>query len=429
MHILYDLAFIVFSILYLPYLVLNRKYHSRFKERLGIFKKDFLNRAREKPIIWLHAVSVGEVIAASNFIKEFPSNFPRHKLLISTVTKTGNSVASKLKRKEDLLAYFPLDISFIVKKVLNIIKPRLLVLMETEIWPNAVVALHKKRIPIILINGRLSRRSFNAYSRVRFLLKGVFKSIDLFCMQTQEDATRLKDLGIDKESIRVTGNMKYDAARFDVSEKEKKDLKVLAGIDEGKKIFIAGSTHRGEDAVIIEAYKELLTKFPHLRLIVAPRHTERTEEIERIASKSGLRTKRFSVTKGPGDPEVVIIDVIGKLRSLYAVSDIVFVGGSLLARYGGHNLLEPAVFRRPIMFGPQMTNFKDMSEEFLKRGAGIEVRCKEDIVEVCGLLLSSPLKGQKIGEAAYELVEDNKGATERNFNCIKNILTGEVIQS
>jgi len=424
MYILYDVIFLVFAVAYIPYLIVTRRYHSRLIERLGIFSKTFFNSLKDKQIIWLHAVSVGEVMAASSFIKKFGARFPDYKLLISTVTKTGNSIAAGIKSQEDVLIYFPLDLSFVINKILNRLRVRVFVIMETEIWPNIITAFYKKKVPIVLVNGRLSGRSFKAYKRVIFLLKGIFNKVTLFCMRSETDAVRLEALGIRHGKIRVTGNMKYDVAGLD-AERGPANLRASLGIGEDKKIFIAGSTHRGEDAVILDTYRRLLGEFHGLVLLLAPRHIERVDEIERLVRKAGLEGARFSSTKQEGGAaQVIILDVMGKLKELFSISDIVFMAGSLFPFYGGHNLLEPAVFKKPILFGPHMSNFKDMAEEFSQAHAAIQVRSAGEIEAICRDLLNSPSKRDTMGKNAYRIIEKNRGATERNIQLIESALKG-----
>ena len=230
-------------------------------------------------------------------------------------------------------------------------------------------------------------------------------------------------LGVDKKRIEVTGNMKYDVTK-DAPEPD--TLRSSLEIGQDKKIFTAGSTHKGEDEVIIKAYLKMLKAFPDLYLLIAPRHIERTDEIERIASQYNLRSRRFSShRKTPPDCKIIILDIMGKLKALYAVSDIVFIGGSLIPKCGGHNLLEPAEFKKPILIGPYMDNFKDIADEFLKKAAAITVRDDEELRITCEELLLSPSKAREIGQVAFSIIEKNRGVAERNFRHIENMLTKE----
>lgn len=425
MYILYDFIFLVFAVIYLPYLIFTRRYHSRLVERLGVFDKSFYEALKNEEVVWLHAVSVGEVMAASPLIKEFHAHFPNYKLLISTVTRTGNSIASRIKGEGDLLIYFPLDLSFVISRLLKRIRVRLFLIMETEIWPNIITAFYKRRIPVILMNGRLSERSFRAYSRVTVLLKGVLSKVNLFCMQTPVYAERLEELGVEGQRIKVTGNMKYDVAGLD-SAATADSLRASLGITGNNKVLIAGSTHRGEDEIILEAYSRLLMRFPELILLIAPRHVERAGEVERITCEYNFKCRRYS--SAAPDAKVIVLDVMGKLRDLFAASDIVFMGGSLLPSYGGHNLLEPAAFKKPILFGPYMSNFKDMAEEFLRAGAAEEVSSSKEIEHACVEFLNSPSKAEEMGQKAFDIIDKNRGATRRNLQYVKGILTSGVMK-
>lgn len=426
MHILYDFIFVLFSIVYLPYLLVTRRYHARLFERLGIFGKGFFKQMGEGRIVWLHAVSVGEVMAAAPFINGFHSRFPGYKLLISTVTRTGNSVASRIKGKDDALIYFPLDLSFVIMRLLARLRVKLFIVMETEIWPNIITAFYKKGIPVMVINGRLSQRSFRAYKTAAFLMRPIFAKISMFCVQTRDDGARLEELGVDRRKIRITGNMKYDVSpsRPDASGGIKRSM----GIPAERKILVAGSTHRGEDEIILDAYEELLKKFSSLSLLIAPRHIERTDEIGRLIVKRNLKWARFSSLRGDSwGGHIIVLDVIGRLSGLYSIADIVLIGGSLLPAYGGHNLLEPAVLKKAILFGPHMSNFKDMAAEFLEGGAALQVAGPDELKNRCDELLRSPLVATGLGEAAFNIIEKNRGASQKNMRCAESILSSGVM--
>jgi len=419
MYILYDFVFLIFAIVYLPYLVFTRRYHSRLIERLGVFGRDFYKNLTGKDVIWLHAVSVGEVMAASVFIKEFHTRFPGYRLLISTVTKTGNSVASGAKAKEDVLIYFPLDLSFIITRILKRLKVKLFIIMETEIWPNIITAFYKRNVPVVVMNARISGSSYASYKRIKIFLKTVFRKISLFCVQTEEYAKRLEVLGVSEGRIKVTGNMKYDVPA-NTAGGELGELRLSLGIKENEKLFVAGSTHRGEDEIIIQAYVHLVKSFSELKLLIAPRHIERVEEIEKIVLGHGLKCGRYSSSLK--DEKIIVLDKIGVLKDLYALADIVFMGGSLFPNFGGHNLLEPAIFKKPILIGPYMANFKRMAAEFLGARAALKITDGRDIERACTELLNSPQKSQETGRRAFDIIEKNRGATARNIQHALEIL-------
>ncbi len=257
--------------------------------RLGIFPQSAINKIKHRKVIWLHTVSVGEAQAADNLVKNLKREYSDFCLVISTVTKTGNKIAQKLIGIQDLVIYFPLDISFIVKRVISAIKPKLFIIAETEIWPNLIINLAKKGVPIALVNGRVSNNSFRGYKIIRPFLSRVLQSFSLFCMQTKEDAQRIVELGADRDKVKVTGNMKFDVQLSAISCR----LSAL-GLSEEEKLFIAGSTHRGEEEIALQVYKELIKNYPNLRLLIAPRHIERTTEVEKLILRFGFKAQRVS---------------------------------------------------------------------------------------------------------------------------------------
>jgi len=418
--------------------------------RLGILPKNIeFNRP-----IWIHAVSVGEVMAAKYLIEELRMVYPAQRLFISTVTPTGNKIAQSIAKGTDFVAYLPLDLSFIVKSVVDKINPLLFVAMETEIWPNLMSYLYKKNIPIIIANGRVSDHSFKGYLSIKFLLKPVLNKINLFCVQTHQDAERLMRLGVLGDRIQTTGNMKFDLqdytdspanlsdSRRDPALREKvnyTDFRLKLGLSFDEKLMVAGSTHRGEEEIILSVYKELLTDFPNLKLLIAPRHPERTGDIEKIVVKNGfnsvkvselnrqmppLAAPRHSAVAGrPADWQTVfILDTVGRLLDFYIIADIVFVGGSLVKK-GGHNILEPAALGKPVIFGPHMFNFRDIAGLFLDKKAGILVYNKEELKIKIKELLNNPIRVNELSQRAQALILQNKGATRRNLEYIKRLLS------
>lgn len=382
--------------------------------RLGFLRKA---PALNNPI-WIHAVSVGEAMAVKGLLEEIKNAYPGRKLIISTITETGNKIAASIAKEGDFVTYLPLDFSFIVKSVIDRMKPAFFIIAETELWPNLILYLYKKKIPVVLVNGRISDKSFRGYSCVRFLLRPVLEKVSLFCVQTDRDAQRFMRLGVSRDKIHVTGNMKFDAVTY---AQYNPDLK--PGPKE--RFLVAGSTHPGEEGIILEAYRQLCKEFSQLRLIIAPRHPERAAEVENIVVESGFKPVRISTLKNPAErPEsaapVFILDTVGELMSYYAIADIVFIGGSLIKK-GGHNILEPASLSKAILFGPHMFNFRDITELFLDKKAAISVRNQEELTKNIGYLLNDPGKIIQLGQLAYELVLKNQGATKRNLGLIRRL--------
>lgn len=426
MTILYNFFFILFSLAYLPYLIFTGRYHKDFWQRFGFYPKRIIELLDKKDVIWVHAVSVGEVMASCMLLRELFRKYPDKKLVISTVTKTGNMVAKKYFKDKAQIIYLPVDISTIVKKTIDKIKPELFIIIETELWPNLITALEERKIPIIVINGRISPKSYKGYMRIRFLIKGILNKITLFSMQNDEYKNRIEAMGAPKEKVIVTGSMKFDAADRNLKRDmiNRDAIRSDLNLDETSPLFIAGSTHRPEEKIILEVYKELLKDIPNLRLLIAPRHIERTGEITRLIRKFGFTPVSFSALKEQtvknGSP-VLLLDTMGRLNTLFSIATIVFMGGSLL-RKGGQNILEAAQFEKPIIFGPHMFNFKDIAELFLKEDAACRVKNKFELLKTSRLLLNNSQRREKLGSRAKMLVDKNKGATRKNIEQISKIL-------
>jgi len=397
--------------------LLTGKYHKDFKERLGIFPEHLLKEIKGKDVVWVHAVSVGEIMAARNFCDRFLNKYPSKKLLISTVTKTGNDMAKKFFSKRASIIYLPLDLSWIIQKVLDKLSPQLFIMMETEIWPNLINSLSLRRIPVIIMNGRISPKSFSRYMKIKFLMKPILKKISLFCMQNTSYAQNIKAMGAPEDRIVVTGNMKFDAALKTLEHKDPNIIRKELGINPDEKVFIAGSTHPGEDEIILEVYRELLKDFKDLRLIIAPRHIERAKDIEMLA-----KTMKFSPTKISTihDPRstihhpVLILDTMGRLSELYSIATVVFMGGSLVPK-GGQNILEPAILGKAIVFGRNMFNFSDITSFFLNKKAAFTAQSKNHLLELIKKILSDRNLENQTGARAKAAVEENLGASRRNL--------------
>lgn len=449
MFIFYDLIMFTVGFFYLPYLLFrlatNPSWVQGFGMRLGILPKDILQKLSSKETIWLHAVSVGEVMGAETLVESLRLKFPNHRLVISTVTQTGNRVAKRLASRDDVVIYFPLDLSFIVKRMIRKISPRIFLMVETEIWPNFITAAFKEEIPVILVNGRISPRSFKKYRKVRFFLKKVLEKINLFLMQTSKEKAKIISLGAPPDRVKVTGNMKFDQAKLSgPSEEGIARLRDSFSLAENEELFVAGSTHPGEEEIILEAYKTLRLHRRNLRLLLAPRHPERAPQIEKLVTKHGFVPFRVSQlpspqsqalpsassgplaegpranAKGNSQLSILILDTIGQLRSIYGLADLVFVGGSLVPR-GGHNPIEPACLGKPILFGPWLFNFQAIADAFLEKGAAILVKDKEDLEAQSLRLLGDPSKRKELGAKAKEVVELSLGATKRNIDLVKEL--------
>jgi len=423
MFILYDLIFVIFALIYLPVYLLKRKFHPGFSRRLGVLPPEL---KLDRPI-WCHAVSVGEVIAVKGLLEEIRSAFPEKRLVISTVTATGNKIARSLAREQDFVTYLPLDLKFIVRRVIDRINPSLFIIAETEIWPNLISYLYGKKIPIIIVNGRISDASFKGYLAIKFLIGPILNKINIFSVQGARDASRFKELGVAQEKIKITGNMKFDIKDYTDFKKDYTDLKNKLGLKPKDKLLVCGSTHPQEEEQILALYKQLHRHFPVLRLLIAPRHPERSGEVAKIVSRCGWRSVAVSSLPAACSTcltnPVFILDTVGQLISFYAIADIVFVGGSL-TKNGGHNILEPLSLGKPVFFGPHMFNFRDIAELFLEQGAAVQVNNADQLKEKIKDFLVNPAQAEHLAAKAREIISENSGATRRNLELIKGLTYG-----
>jgi len=423
MWLFYDFIFLLIALVYFPIYLIKRKFHRGFSSRLGILPEGlYLNRP-----IWIHAVSVGEAASVRGLVEGLRKAYPEKNFVISTVTTTGNKIAQGFAKESDFITYLPLDLSYIVRSTLERINPSVFIIAETEIWPNLIQCLYRKNIPIVTVNGRISDASFKGYLSIRFLLKPVLEKINLFCMQTERDANRLMRLGVKKDKIQVTGNMKFDIGGYADKINSKPDYRLKLGLDLKDKLFVAGSTHPGEEEIILSVYKELQKDFQDLKLLIGPRHPQRSRDLVKVVSRFGFRSTFISelpacITCIPNP--VFILDKVGQLIYFYAIADIVFVGGSLIKK-GGHNILEPASLNKPILFGPYMFNFRDISDLFLSNKAAIMVHNQEDLKRSITDLLNNPRQADELGLRAKALILHNEGATERNVEQLREFIVPE----
>jgi len=397
----------------------------------------------------IHAVSVGEVIAAVPLIKELKKRHPGIRLVLSTVTPTGNDVACKRLPEIDQIVYFPFDLPWSVRRFLKRTRPDLFIAVETELWPNFLRQVKLSGARTLIINGRISPHTFRGYSRIRPFMKRVLAYVDLFCMQSEEDARRIRAIGAPERAVQVTGNMKYDQGFIDIDKQVLKEKRELFGLEEGDKVIIAGSTHRGEDEMIVASYKACLKKekgddentlpfkgrdrvgmgLPSnekIRLIIVPRHPERANEIEEIIRTQGLESIKRTLLDNCGKDNmppnpVIIVDTIGELATLYSLATLVIIGGSFIP-HGGQNPLEALYYKRPVIFGPHMFNFREIAEEILSCGTGIQVESGEELSRALRGLIHDIVQQREMGEKGYQIIVRNRGAVERNLAIVEKLL-------
>lgn len=392
-----------------------------FRERLGFYPESLTEKLYKRHPLWLHSVSVGEAVVGSILASRLSERCRGFPLLVSTVTATGRQVAEERISQADAFIYFPLDFPGPVTRALSVVAPRLVLLTEGEIWPNFLEACHRRSLPVLLVNGRVSRRSFRRYHAVKPLFRRVLDRITLFCMQGEADAARILALGADPERVVVTGNIKYD--NEEANGQFPPHLAPIAQLMNGRPVWVAGSTHRGEEALILQAFREVRKEVPESVLILAPRHPERVPEVETLIREAGFPCARRS-SLGESGAEllpVILVDTMGELSQLYALATVVFVGGSLV-RKGGHNILEPARYRRPILFGPHMENFAEVADAFLRDGRSHQVRDTSQLVAQVVELFRNPAAAHEMGDAAYRVLTRNRGATERTITQVERYL-------
>jgi len=394
---------------------------SDLEERLGFFSSEVKEKMNKiTSWIWIHSASVGEIKIVQPLIENLKKRFPKNEILFSVMTPAAKELVKK-EKLADLLIFLPLDFNWVIRKTISLIKPKILILVETELWPNLIWRAKKMGAKIILINGRISNRSYRWQNLFPFFMKKVFSPIDIFVMRSVLDAERIITLGAPKEKVKVTGNMKYDQiTNYQLPITSYQEF----GLRYDDLIWVCGSTREGEEEIILRVYSEILKKYPNLKLILAPRHLNRIPEIENLLKTknvSFLRKSQLTINHQPLTVNCLLWDSYGELMKAYAIATIVFVGGSLVPK-GGHNILEPASLGKPIIFGPHMENFQEPAALLLSKNGAIQVKNEKELkLEVINLLENSK-KREEIGEIARNILLAQQGATEKNFELIKSLL-------
>ena len=426
MILLYNILLLLGGALGLPFFVVKaltgEKRRATIWKRLGVGHPKCLLPA--KPI-WIHALSVGEVLSSTGLIKKLKEGYPDCSLVFSVSTRGGYEIARKSFAKErDFIFFFPYDFIWTVRPLIRRIDPLLFLLIETDLWPNFLNELAKFGVPAILVNGRISPRSYRRYKRVSFFTKHLFSSFDCCCMQTETDANRIVAIGALPDKVHITGNIKFDQPMVSASDEEISVLRASLQIRPMARVFVAGSTHEGEEAILLRCFKALKKSFPDLVLIVVPRDPGRAYAVQRVFEQAGfVAPLRTGLDKMDTDaiPEAIIVDSIGELRWLYAIGDVVFVGKSLV-NLGGQNPLEPAALKKPILFGPHMFNFELVAQMLVREGGAFQVADEEELLEQVKSLLLDPKRSNLMGERAYEVFCMNRGAVEKTLRIVERFL-------
>jgi len=391
------------------YLVRFRKYFPTLANRLGFLKIPQLKRT-----IWVHAVSVGEVRAVEKLLERLRQQFPSTPIVVSTTTPAGQQLAQVRSDIVDHTFYFPLDLPWCVKRVIDRVDPEMVIIAETEIWPNFLRACRAHHARVVMINGRISDRSFSRYRVARRWLRRVFEDYTVIGMQSEVDRQRIEAIGADPRKVTVLGNLKYDA----VASSRKMDIALAAFLRDWEPLWIAASTMPGEEEMVLDAFKELQKDHSNLKLLIAPRHPARFNVVAEIIEKKGFDVVRRTHLAGSGN--VFLLDTIGELAAVFQYAAAVFVGGSLVPT-GGHNVLEPARHGKPIVFGPHMENFRDIARLFLQAKAAIQIPNSNELAPAISNILANPGYAAGLGRNALAVIQQNTGATERVLQVLEPV--------
>lgn len=421
--ILYDFILFLLIPFYLAYLILKGKFSWEVFSRFKIIDKKISEIIKDKHVIWIHAVSLGEVSTCKSLIRQLSLRFPKKIILVTTITATGRRLSQSIARGNILSLYMPFDLSFLINSFIGKIKPEFLILIETELWPNLLYYTYKRKIATLILNARLSDRSFSKYYLFRFFVRRMVREIKMFCVQSEIDRDRFLKLGIESQRIKVTGNMKFDVIE-ELNAGELSDLSNFSSKISTRPqdfLIVAGSTHNKEEEYILDAFIELKNKFNNLRLLIAPRHLERLDFIEKLIEKKELKSERFSKVKSSSSDSILLLDTVGQLRLIYSLANLVFVGGSLVP-HGGQNILEPAFFQKPILVGPYMHNFRAITQLFLSNDAMVQIHDHSELESKIKELISHRDKLLDLGRKAKSVLTSKQGATIANLKVIENML-------
>ncbi|MCC3144275.1 3-deoxy-D-manno-octulosonic acid transferase [Halanaerobium sp. Z-7514] len=429
MYLLYNTILSILTVILLPYFYYRSRSNDEklnLRERFAFYNHnlDLLFPADE--VIWIHAASVGETLAAQNLVEEIRADHPQAKIIFSNMTPSGKNIAKKKIAAADLIIYLPFDLNWVVNKAVNIFKPDLFIMIETELWPNLIKALDEQGTQIILVSGRISDDSFDKYKYLGNLLEDMLQRVDIFSMQHQEAADKIKELGAPEDHLCINGNLKYDLQINPPSKEEYQSKLELFNINSDSKVIIAGSTHQGEEEIILELYKKLSAQFDDLKILLAPRYVERREEILDLCQQKDLHAALYSeLKKGEvllgRNTDIIIIDTMGELSELYYYADLVFIGGSLINR-GGHNVIEAAARAKVVLFGSSMYNFKEERDFLLENETAFEVKDLDDFFEKSYQLLANDKFRKERAKKAANLIAENRGSVRKNLQLINVLL-------
>jgi 3-deoxy-D-manno-octulosonic-acid transferase len=434
MYMIYNILLNLAFILSFPYLLLRAAFGKHgVWERMGILSKDKIENLRSGKTIWFHAASVGEVKALSAITPYFQKNHPEYDLVVSTITKTGKKEAERILKSVKMVFFMPVDLRRFIRRVLRSLEPVALILVETELWPNLIRESKRSGCFVGMINGRISERSFGRYRLAKSLFKETISHIDLLCLQSEEYKERMIRLGADRGRIELTGNLKFDRLLMAVEQDDVALLRKNLQIPDNRRVVIAGSTREGEEQIVIPVFKKLKQRYNDLLFMLAPRHLDRLSQLEKILSDSQMSFIRKSQlelseekngSEDKGELErvsLILLDTMGELSRLYSLAQVAFVGGTLVP-VGGHNLLEPAIYGVPVIFGPHVDNFKEEAKILIDSGGGIKVENQEELFLGLSDLLSDDDRSRKLGLKAQDAIRKRTGVAQRTVDSLISLL-------
>ncbi|MDO4921740.1 MAG: tetraacyldisaccharide 4'-kinase [Phascolarctobacterium sp.] len=426
-NILILIVLVVFVIPYYTYRLFTEKgFALRFKQQVfGRIKREEIAKVMRKDCVWIHGASVGEIVATSPLVKQIRKEMPDRPVLVSAFTVGGYNMAKQIIPEADAIIYFPLDLPFVAESLVKLVHPGVFMPVETELWPNFLRAIRERHIPVMMVNGRISEKSVKNYKYLYGIWDDMLNTVTRFCMQSSIDADYIAHLGAERKKIFVTGNTKFDQTYAEVTPADLEKYRLELGLRNDYPIIVAGSTHPGEEKILLESFKAVRETYPHARLVIAPRKTARADEIAKLAAhygyETGYRSKMLEQQGERAEYPLLLIDTIGELGRIYAVGDVVFVGGSF-SNTGGHNVLEPAAHAKPILVGPSMQNFKDSYALLSKVKACKMVHSKDELTsEILDILQNGERRAQ-MGAASLQVIKENRGADVRSIRYLKELL-------
>ena len=400
------------------------RHRESLKQRLGLYPDGLINGISGSPRIWMHAVSVGEVSVAAAIIESLTALLPGSAIILSTLTEHGQSYAKEKLGIKATCVYGPIDFIGAAQKALSTLKPDILVCLETEIWPNWLIEAQRMGIKTAIVNGRISIRSIKRYLRIRLLMEEALRQVDAFSMIGEIDARRIALIGASPDRIEINGNAKYDLLLEQSDVSLILNMERLYNLKRNEPVFVAGSTRNAEEKIILDLYRKIIQSFPNALLIIAPRHVQRAKEIKDLVQARGFACQyrtEFNPENGMRTAPVVVIDTIGELQATYSIASIVFCGGSLVP-LGGQNILEAAVWGKPVLYGPSMEDFLDAKKLLDSTGGGIQVKDGQDLAEKTLYYLNHPQKAAHVGALAQKAVMSNRGAAGKHAKVIYRLL-------